>query len=473
MFKKPEYPEVDPVVLKPFHGIRPAYYILFLFFLFLLFVFFVLCLLPGLVSDTAYISVETPLSSVGVYEDGRYLSSASGTVIKTHSGKHSYSFTYEGITIGETEENIPRRYFFTIFSHKVYTIKPALTYTDEAKEKAENEFAYNGARYSHITDYTGDVKYLPLFKEFAECAAEMDIENIEDIWLYGMLHISSKTMYDDYKDALSILDKNKINYESNESKTLKSYLTRLYEDNKVDTIALKDESSPITLTKDGAFYRYEGGTITLGKTGETSYPESESLPQTLSYDSFYISQNLITENEYAIFVENNPKWSKSNIENLINEGLVDSSYLADINLSSRSSRPIRYISYYAALAYAEWKGSVDSTVYSLPTLTEWTVAAESAENKKYVDGLIYRETDDSTPTALMGQLWDMTESVYMPLMRLIDSSKVSYLSSLYPYDDIIVMGGSYINKNITINTIGTATKESCSEFNGFRLVKHD
>ena len=68
MFKKPVLPEVERVKLKPYKGIRPAYYILFTYFIIALVLFFILCLLPGLVSNKAYVSFSSDLPLYGVYE---------------------------------------------------------------------------------------------------------------------------------------------------------------------------------------------------------------------------------------------------------------------------------------------------------------------------------------------------------------------------------------------------------------------
>lgn len=473
MFKKTKLPEVEPVVLKPWHGLRPAYYILALFFLFLLILFFLLCLLPGLVSDRAYVKFDTSLPILGVYEDGRYLGNGYSTKLETTAGEHTYTFTYEGIEIGRQTERVKRHYFFTIFSHKSTVIKPVLTYTDEVRNRAVEVSAEDIASFSGITDFSASAVYPQIMEKFAQTAAEMKISDVKDIWLYSILHITSKTMYDDYVKAEAVLEKAGITYETEESRIVGNFLVSLYSDGNNGEITKTDETTEIKVTKDGSFYRYDGGTVTLGKSTTTEYPQSDYIPQTLTYSSFSIASNLITENEYAQFVEANPEWSRDNLNELVSEGLVDSNYLKNITLSSRSSRPVRSISWYAAEAYAEWKSAKDGVEYSLPTYTEWTVAALSAEDKDYVTSIVFVENNSSTPTGLMGQLWDMTESVYIPLMRLVDSETLSSLETLFPYDDIIVAGGSYVNENISIEDIGTVHKYSCSEFNGFRLVKHE
>lgn len=473
MFKKPQLPEVEKVELKPWHGIRPAYYILALHFLFLLIIFFLICLLPGLVSNVEYISFSSSLPVFGVYEDGRYLGNGYGTVLETTGGTHTYTFTYEGIEIGKEEVNVPKHSFFTFFHNYVYKVTPSFSYTEEVKSKAVEEFASTVAIYSPITDYSADVKYPSMFTKFSQSAAEMGITDVADVWLYGALHITSSTMYDDYINGRKILDGNGISYMSASLQSVEGFLSTLYGEGIVNEVIKTDKTTEIEVEKDGAFYKYKEGQITLGKTAETSYPESNSLPQTVTYDTFWMSGNLVTENEYASFVDENPMWSRDNVDELVSLGLADSNYLKGITLSSRSSRPIRYISWYAAEAYIEWKSGKDGVEYSLPTLTEWTVAALSAEDKKYVTSLVYVENNSSTPTSLMGQLWDMTETVYMPLMRLVDKDTLIRLSALYPFDDIIVMGGSYVSENITINDIGITNKAKTSEFNGFRLVKHE
>ncbi len=473
MFKKTKLPEVDPVVLKPWHGLRPAYYILALFFLFLLVFFFLLCLLPGLVSDRAYVKFDTSLPILGVYEDGRYLGNGYSSKIETTAGEHTYTFTYEGIEIGRQTESVKRHYFFTLFSHKSTVIKPVLTYTDEVRNRAVEVCAGDIASFSAITDFSASAVYPSVMEKFAQTAEEMKISDVKDIWLYSILHITSKTMYDDYVKAKTVLDKAGITYETEESRKVESFLVSIYSDGNTGEITKRDETTEIKVTKDGSFFRYDGGMVTLGKTTTSGYPSSDYIPQTLTYSSFSIASNLITENEYAQFVEANPEWSRDNLDELVSSGLVDSNYLRNITLSSRSSRPVRSISWYAAEAYAEWRSKKDGVEYSLPTYAEWTVAALSAQDKDYVTSIVFVENNSSTPTGLMGQLWDMTESVYIPLMRLVDSETLSSLETLFPYDDIIVAGGSYVNENISLEDTGTVHKYSCSEFNGFRLVKHE
>lgn len=470
MFKKPQLPEVERVKLKPIFSIRPAYYILSIFFILLLLIFFILCLFPSFVSDKTYIKFDTPLSSCGIYEDNKYLGNANNGFFSTTSGEHTYIFKYNGIVIGEEKTNISRHYFFTLFKHYNTTITPALTYTEEAKQSAIDSFLSDLSIYSAILEYTQASPYPSIFTDFANDALVMDIQDLDSLFLYGALHITTEEMYDDYIEGKRILSS--VLKENSESAKIDNLLSSIFSSSAEISLIKDDKTTPIdTPRKNGRWYTYNSGTITIGETTTLSYPECNAAPQTINYSSFSIMDNLITEYEYSLFVKENPYWAKENIETLIKDGMVDSSYLANINLSSMSMRPIRYISYYAASAYASWLSEKDGENYSLPSEVEWTVAALSAKDKKYVTSLVFIEKDTTTPTSLMGGLWDMTETEYIPLMRLCDYDKIKEFEIKYDSSDIILKGGSFISSSVSISDVAVSTKYNCSEFNGFRLVK--
>lgn len=472
MLNKKKLPSVERVRLKPIWGLRPAYYILLLYLLIFILLFFLFCLLPGLCSKSSWVSFSSPLPLYGVYEDDIYLGNGGDGVFKTTAGEHKYSYYLEGVKIGEEVVEVDRHYFFTLFSHKKTVIEPSFTFSDEVKNKVTTAFLKDIALYSAITDYSSSYSYPPLISDYVKTVDIMGIENIEDEILYTSLHITSLDMYNDYSSALEYLKATTISYLSPELEIVNSVLDECYKENKSRAISKVDNTTEIVVEKNGAFYSYSGGTITLGEDGNTTYPSINKLPQDSVYTSFSIMGNLVTENDYYEFVKENNKWAPENKENLINEGLVDSNYLSGITLSNRSSRPIRAISYYACLAYCEWKSNLDGVKYTLPTLTEWTVSALSAKDKSYVTSLVYVENNSPTPTGLLGQLWEYTKTEYIPLSRLLDEEKIEYLESKFPYDDIIIMGGSYVNEDISIDDIGVISKSSCSDFCGFRMVKH-
>ena len=474
MSRKKQLPEVEPVKLKPFHGIRPGIYILIIWALIILLLAFVLFVLPGLVSNTSYVTFDEPVVGSGVYEDGIYLGSATDGVYKTTGGNHKYTFTYEGEEYGEVESKVKRKVFFTLFSHKPQLIVPERSYNDEVKEKVVSAFIRDVTSYSAVISAPDTFHYPPIFSAFASNSVEMSIKDVRDAWLLALSHISSSSLYEDYEVGKEILLKSGILFETEESKELEYYIEALFNGEKV-ILEKSMENNILLPTKDGDFFHYEPTIVEMGYSTTLTVESAKEAPVKVEVYEFSIARNLVTEHDWALFVEENPKWSKDNLETLVEEGLVDSNYLKGITLSPyiNSIRPIRNISYYAASAYVEWKSGKDGVIYHIPTEKEWYTASFSTKDKEYVTSLVYVENNPTTPTAMLGLLWEFTSTPFIPLSRITDYDKINNLGNMYGYDDVIVKGGSYVSdpSSISIDTVGITSKSTCSEFCGLRLAK--
>lgn len=474
MSRKKQLPEVEPVKLKPFHGIRPGVYIIIIWALIILLLAFVLFVLPGLVSNTSYVTFNEPVVGSGVYEDGIYLGSATDGVYKTTGGNHKYTFTYEGEEYGEVESKVKRKVFFTLFSHKPQLIVPERSYNDEVKEKVVSAFIRDVTSYSTVISAPDTFHYPPIFSAFASNSVEMSIKDVRDAWLLALSHISSSSLYEDYEVGKEILLKSGILFETEESKKLEYYIEALFNGEKV-TLEKSMENNILLPTKDGDFFHYEPTIVEMGYSTTLTVESAKEAPVKVEVYEFSIARNLVTEHDWALFVEENPKWSKDNLETLVEEGLVDSNYLKGITLSPyiNSIRPIRNISYYAASAYVEWKSGKDGVIYHIPTEKEWYTASFSTKDKEYVTSLVYVENNPTTPTAMLGQLWEFTSTPFIPLSRLSVYDKIIDLGNIFGYDDVIVKGGSYVSdsSSISIDTVGITSKSACSEFCGLRLAK--
>ena len=474
MSRKKQLPEVEPVKLKPFHGIRPGVYILVFWAIIILLLSFALFVLPGLVSNTSYVTFNEPVEGSGVLEDGIYLGSATDGVYKTTGGTHKYTFIYEGIEYGEIETTVKRKVFFTLFSHKPVFIEAERKYNDEIKEKVESAFIRDLTSYSAVISHSDTFHFPPLFSAFAKNSIEMGIKDVRDTWLLAISHITSTTLYEDYKEGKEILSSSKVLFETDESKELDGIISALFNGEEKDIKKTLDNNIQIP-RKDGDFFHYASSTVEMGKDTVLSIESAKEAPVTIVVDDFSIARNLVTEHDWALFVEDNPKWSKDNLDALVSEGLVDTNYLKGITLSPfiNSIRPIRNISYYAAMAYVEWKSDKDGVIYHIPTEAQWYTASLSSKDKEYVTSLVYVENNPSSPTAMLGQLWEFTSTPYIPLSRLSDYDKITTLGNEYGYSDVIVKGGSYISdsSSITTETVGITSKSTCSEFCGLRLAK--
>lgn len=102
----------------------------------------------------------------------------------------------------------------------------------------------------------------------------------------------------------------------------------------------------------------------------------EKPVHTVYVEAFYMDVYEVTNAQYKEFVDTNPQWGKDHIPSRYHDG----NYLKHWTGSSygRSNHPVVYVSWYGAMAYAEWAGK------RLPTEAEWERAARGGLlGKKY------------------------------------------------------------------------------------------
>ncbi|MDR8393931.1 formylglycine-generating enzyme family protein [Aliifodinibius sp. S!AR15-10] len=111
----------------------------------------------------------------------------------------------------------------------------------------------------------------------------------------------------------------------------------------------------------------------------TYMPFYSSSKDSVTVETFYLDKHPVTNGEFLGFVEANPKWRRSNIKSVF----ADKGYLKhwadDLDLGPNSDKirdsPVTNISWFAARAYAKWRGK------RLPTLDEWEYVASASKRK--------------------------------------------------------------------------------------------
>lgn len=92
--------------------------------------------------------------------------------------------------------------------------------------------------------------------------------------------------------------------------------------------------------------------------------------------SFLLDPYPVTNAQYLDFVKANPKWQRSKIKSVFAESGYLQHWTSDLEFDKGlADRPVVYVSWFAARAYARWQGK------RLPTQDEWEFAARADENK--------------------------------------------------------------------------------------------
>ena len=112
--------------------------------------------------------------------------------------------------------------------------------------------------------------------------------------------------------------------------------------------------------------------------GSNDGDEDEKPVHTVYVDAFYIDKYEVTNAQYKAFVDANPEWQKERIPRSYHDGGYLKRWNGNSYPSGKGSHPVANVSWYAAMAYAQWAGK------RLPTEAEWEKAARGKlANQKY------------------------------------------------------------------------------------------
>jgi len=111
----------------------------------------------------------------------------------------------------------------------------------------------------------------------------------------------------------------------------------------------------------------------------TYMPFYSSSEDSVAVAPFYIDKYPVTNRQFLEFVEANPEWRRSNVKSIFAAEGYLKHWAGDLDLGPEAEKirhsPITNISWFAARAYAKWKGK------RLPTLEEWEYVASANQHK--------------------------------------------------------------------------------------------
>ena len=165
------------------------------------------------------------------------------------------------------------------------------------------------------------------------------------------------------------------------------------------------------------------GSFEMGSEDVEADPNEQPV-HTVHLDAFYMDKYEVTNAQFKAFVDANPQWQKDNIDARLHGVKFHSGkYLYDWSgndyPAGKADHPVVWVSWYAAMAYAEWAGK------RLPTEAEWEYAARGGlAGKKYPWGDTITPADanygnnvgDTTPVGAYAAngygLYDMAGNVF-------------------------------------------------------------
>ena len=115
------------------------------------------------------------------------------------------------------------------------------------------------------------------------------------------------------------------------------------------------------------------GEFEMGSNDGESFSDEHPI-HTVFVDAFYMDKYPVTNAQYKAFVDANPQWGKpKRVAKFFSPSYLDNYYLHHWYWNNypegKDDHPVVHISWYAAMAYAEWLGK------RLPTEAEWEKAA--------------------------------------------------------------------------------------------------
>ena len=115
--------------------------------------------------------------------------------------------------------------------------------------------------------------------------------------------------------------------------------------------------------------------------GSDTGKNNERPVHTVYLDAFYMDIYEVTNAQYKAFIDANPEWQKDNIAAEYHDGVYLRLWEGNDYPEGKANHPVIYVSWYAAMAYAEWAGK------RLPTEAEWEKAARGGlVGKAYPSG---------------------------------------------------------------------------------------
>jgi len=501
MLKKPssaQAPEPeDQVRLKPILGLRPGVYLAAAGAAVVLIVLFFMLLYPGIARPGAMVVFTSEPAGAALRVDDIYIG-ASPCRVFVPRGEHTIEMVMPGFATERVDCVIPSRLFASALFPRRYDLNVTLTAADPAAALAGAAYDYAAwtfggeptaawqaplslsegvYRVGGAASEAGDL--LNAAARFAVTRAALrDLVRASTLALNGGNASSPLTLSHSLAQAAAFLAHNAGSAawlaDTLPADSAAVLISSAWYQNQLAAFAgvtagevlaqRSDPSLPVSQIR-------VGGLLFIGVGGGV-LAQGEPFPHQAPVDSFFICAVEVPPPAYADFLDANPRWRAQQREELEQQGLVNSEYLADFDdsiplgvrgLSGGSlDTGVTAVSWFAANAFCEWltgklPASFSGWEIRLPAEAEWEYAAKSAQ--RWGGGI----------AAMEGGAWEWCADPYshLPFIAAPPQAIAAVGSPERP-----VRGGSWLNSAVATNveTRGFLPPVTCSSFVSFRPI---
>ena len=256
---------------------------------------------------------------------------------------------------------------------------------------------------------------------------------------------------------------------------------------------LRDVAGPRSpIPPDMVFFR-AGRFFRIGSWQKDAEPD-EKPQHNVHLDAFYIDKYETTNAQYKEFIDANPQWQKNRIPKKYHDGDYLKHWNGNDYPPDKGNHPVVYVSWYAAMAYAEWRGK------RLPTEAEWERAARDSWHWRAIRRAINADTANygenvggTTPVGtyppdanglydMAGNVWEWCLDEYNPDFYAISPSDNPLAGGtmdniLSDWTNVktarVLRGGSWVSnaKFVRVSDRTRFTPKITNKARGFRCVK--
>ncbi|AWG43193.1 hypothetical protein CR532_00155 [Candidatus Borreliella tachyglossi] len=389
--------EAFKVKLKPILGIVPKAYVLFITAILISSLLFIFIINPKLKNPGAYLKIRTNINNAHVYLDEKYIGV---TPLDTYAHATKGTLRIQRLGFESYEETIEiQNRFFTSYK---FNINLNLRDPDKIIAQRQKELSVM----TRIKNVNDNIKLIPIFSLISNDLKDSK-EHIKKFFKDSIPYLNSNEMFKDFliayknvylidtfndKETWESLQQN-FNLENRaiiwfvknlgkeEQKQLSNetwfttIIEKLKNENKI--VTFKNKIINLNLAN---FKKVASNNIESIQNYKL-HSQDLTLKTTYKLKEFLIQNKNISKAEYQEFLNENPKWTIYNRDNLIKEELVDENYLKGFK-QMPANEDITDISYHAALEYAKWYSLKLPKGFKarLPISQEWELYQKEESN---------------------------------------------------------------------------------------------